>query len=398
MRNDSDDDNHNTHGILPRSWLGLKEAGGRAFQRGKYEEALDLYRMALRPEYECASTSDRQIILSNIVACRLKIGGEAQAAAAVNDAKQCVALNPQWSKGHVRLASAYSALGRSNDACNALQTALRLDPTGNPTARQMLLRELRRERGASANNAPDPSVDENNDDDGPPPPVNPSYVPPPNTSSGRGGNRDGIQVDIDDRWTLQDRLKFYRDQVLTWYRGQTTDVRHIILVGMVFFAICIAFGLQNTFQPIDTRPTRGNYGEGNAYEQFYRQRRASSSSSSSYYYDDPHGTHTRQTYAQHHNRNNYDHGTNHDDYYYGGQRSSYGYGGNAWRDSLPNIIRFSGIALFCYFSGLNPLHVLMTMNVGGGRRNRLFGRGFGGGFGGYGGPFRRRRRPGGFYW
>eukprot|EP00977_Amphora_coffeiformis_P027063 scaffold32744_cov160-Amphora_coffeaeformis.AAC.1 len=140
MRNDPDD------GTLPRSWLGLKEAGGRAFQQGNYEEALNLYRMALRPEYECALTADRQVILSNIVACRLKIGGEAQAAAAVNDAKQCVELNPNWSKGHVRLASAYSALGKSNDACNSLQTALRLDPTGNPTARRMLIRELRRER------------------------------------------------------------------------------------------------------------------------------------------------------------------------------------------------------------------------------------------------------------
>eukprot|EP00977_Amphora_coffeiformis_P029268 scaffold39718_cov153-Amphora_coffeaeformis.AAC.1 len=177
---------------------------------------------------------------------------------------------------------------------------------------------------------------------------------------------------------------------MTWYRGQSSDVQNIILAGMVFFAIYIAFGLQNTFQPAVTRPTRGNYGQGNAYEQFYRQRRASSSS----YYDDPYSTHSqRHTYSQHHNYNDYDHDVN---YGYSGRRSSYW--GSTGGDLLPLIIRISGVALVCYFAGINPMHALMAMNVVGGRRGRMFGRGFGGGFGGYGGRFRRPRRPGGFYW
>ena len=115
---------------MPTSWLGWKERGKSAFERGDYEEALDCYKTALQPEYECHAAVDRQVLLSNVVACRLKLAAaegdgadsQQQAAAAVQDAKQCVNLNPSWSKGHVRLASAYVALNdptRSNDACNA---------------------------------------------------------------------------------------------------------------------------------------------------------------------------------------------------------------------------------------------------------------------------------------
>ena len=112
------------------SWLQHKQQGRVSYESGQYEEALASYRAALNPEYECPAI-EAQILRSNVVACRLKLGGVAQADAAVQDAKQCIALNPSWAKGHVRLASAYIALGggHSNDACNALQTALRLDPS-----------------------------------------------------------------------------------------------------------------------------------------------------------------------------------------------------------------------------------------------------------------------------
>jgi len=68
-----------------------------------------------------------------------------QAEAAVATAKKCIVLNDQWAKEHVRLASAYIALGlngNSNDACNALKRALQLEAR-NPTARDMLIRVLR---------------------------------------------------------------------------------------------------------------------------------------------------------------------------------------------------------------------------------------------------------------
>lgn len=386
MRNDPDD------GSLPRSWLGLKEAGGRAYEQGEYEEALNLYRMALRPEYECALTADRQVILSNIVACRLKIGGQAQASAAVNDAKQCVELNPSWGKGHVRLASAFSALGKSNDACNSLQTALRLDP-GNRMAREMLVRELRRERSGSWAdvNASSSRPPEDDADDGLPPPENPNYVPPPEASTTQGV--DGTQVDVDDGWTLRDRLRFHRGQVVAWYTSQSDEVRNIIKAAMMFLVVYIAFGgrfgLESAFSQTTTRPTRGNYGAGNAYDQFYRERASSSNYYDSSYRTNSHRTHARNTYSD------YDYG---DDYGYRGRRSSYGYSGSSWDASLPSIALVGGLAYLCHVAGINPLHALMMMNVFGRRRVRHFGGGFGGGFGGYRGGFRRRRGPGVFFW
>ena len=71
----------------PTSWIGLKEQAKGAFERGDYETALTSYGAALHPDLYCPA-AERQIMLSNIVACRLKIGGTAQAEAAVEAAKQ----------------------------------------------------------------------------------------------------------------------------------------------------------------------------------------------------------------------------------------------------------------------------------------------------------------------
>ena len=71
----------------PTSWIGLKEQAKGAFERGDYEAALSSYTAALNPDLYCPA-AERQILLSNIVACRLKIGGAAQAEAAVDAAKQ----------------------------------------------------------------------------------------------------------------------------------------------------------------------------------------------------------------------------------------------------------------------------------------------------------------------
>ena len=403
MRNhpDNDDDDNNAT-TTPRSWLGWKQAGRAAYERGDYTQALSCYRTALRPEYECAVTADRQVLLSNIVACRLQLGGKAQAEAAVRDAQQCVDLNASWSKGHVRLASAYAALGKSNDACNALQTALRLDP-GNRTAREMLVRELRRERvqGATTTN-----VDNNEDA---PPPQNPSHVPPtemptPSSSSTntttpgasaqqqQGGVR-RIDVDVDEGWTWQDRLRFYQTQVTDWYASQSNEVRSLLKAGLVFLVIYVAFGGRFGFASSNSsRPLHGNYDQGNAYDQYYQNRASSSSNNHAYDHSYPSSSNSRRN----------DYYNNHDDYYGnigysrrggGSSYSSYGYSGSSWETSLPSIAMIAGIAYLCHLAGINPLHALLMMNAMGGRRRHRFGGG------GFGGGFRRRRRPGAaFYW
>ena len=72
---------------IPSSWMGHKDQGKRHFQNERYEDALASYRAGISPEYNCPR-DERQIMLSNVVACRLKIGGSAMAAAAVEEAKQ----------------------------------------------------------------------------------------------------------------------------------------------------------------------------------------------------------------------------------------------------------------------------------------------------------------------
>ena len=121
------------------SWQAARDCGKERFQAKDYVGALAAFRAAL--EFQPGAV-DQQLLLSNAVACHLQLE---DARTAVIDAQRCIALNPSWSKGHVRLASAYSMLGQSNDACNSLQTALRCDP-GNRVARQMLVQELGRDR------------------------------------------------------------------------------------------------------------------------------------------------------------------------------------------------------------------------------------------------------------
>jgi len=74
-----------------------KEAARQAFTDENYPEALSLYTKALDQLSENGSSqqhdastilSERQILLSNVIACRLKIGGEDMASTAVEEAKE----------------------------------------------------------------------------------------------------------------------------------------------------------------------------------------------------------------------------------------------------------------------------------------------------------------------
>merc|ERR1711862_851508 len=141
------------------SWKELKEKGTSYYENQMYEEALESYRLSLayynnsseqkqQGQYKndmVTTNLEKQRLLSNIVACRLKLGTRAQAEVALIDAERCVLLNESWPKGHVRLASVYIKLNRSNDAYNSLQLALALDPS-NQIARNMLTSQLRRDR------------------------------------------------------------------------------------------------------------------------------------------------------------------------------------------------------------------------------------------------------------
>jgi len=316
------------------SWQTHKNEGKQAYDSEDYERALRCYAAALNPELE-APRQEQQILLSNIVACRLKIGGQEELA--VRDAKKCVEINPSWSKGHVRLASAYIALGgHSNDACNELQTALRLD-SGNSTARDMLIRELRRDHSqASAS---------------PPPPQNPDFTDSAPT------NNDAV----DDSFSLTERFNFYVDGIKSWYASQPGSFRMLVKAVTVILVLYIVFGGRFGME----RPAvRGNYGSGNVYDR-YRHRAQQSRYQAEGRYD---------RYGDRHH---------HEDSYNYNYRQRNNYSAKSFSDgTIPWILMVGAVLYVCHLNGINPLQALFMMNMLGGRRRRGFY--YGGGMGGFG--------------
>ena len=76
-------------------WKESKDAGQKAFVIENYPEALTQYTKAidLLTSGEAGSstntnTKEHQVLLSNVIACRLKIGGVDMATKAVEDSKQ----------------------------------------------------------------------------------------------------------------------------------------------------------------------------------------------------------------------------------------------------------------------------------------------------------------------
>jgi hypothetical protein len=288
-------------------WQISRENGRECFESSDYTGALDAFQDALQQGRGGSSSTllqsvrrmsiqDEQYLLSNIIACRLKIGGIIQAKAAIQDAQACISLNPQWSKAHVRLASSYLYLGEceaatatattsttnrySNDACNALQTALRYDPQ-NRTSRQMLIQQLQsRENRATTtttattnnNNNHDTSARASTERD---PPTNPNYVPPDVTSrrSTAASDYDSVHLEevndndstrydsnrrndstnrnrISRLWEqLVDVMTLtfirVRDFVLhmqVWYMSLSNDTRNAIHIGLFLLLLYIGFG------------------------------------------------------------------------------------------------------------------------------------------------------------
>jgi hypothetical protein len=76
------------------TWSESKDKGKHFFSQGNYNAALTSYLTALDQLTSLETrdgndkSNDKQILLSNVVACRLKIGGEDMATQAVEDAKQ----------------------------------------------------------------------------------------------------------------------------------------------------------------------------------------------------------------------------------------------------------------------------------------------------------------------
>lgn len=359
----------------------LPEQAKVSYQNGDYEEALKLYGAALSKMARGSSKDERQLMLSNIVACRLNIGGPAQAEAAVENAKQCVALNDRWAKGHIRLAEAYIALGagHSNDACNALQRAIQLDPR-HPTARQMLIRELRRdhrsaassqgerERTSEESNTVAPSVADaptgmdrssNSNNSVPPSPPAAARVfgvddPPPQSEA--------------DSWSFSSffgYLEMQFTETIRWYNAQSEDKRTMIHVVLLLVFLYVAFGGRFGFEQ---GHRRGNYEMGIAYDQFYG--RSSSSSSQPPRHTNYHSNNYKPQYSS------YQHHQSHS----GRHSSTSGSFLDQWNGHLSPILLVSmGAAYLCHRNGI-PISEAVSFLVWNVlfRRRRRYRRGWGG--------------------
>lgn len=221
------------------SWKRYQTEAQTFFRTGNYVQAQEKYLDAL---HLVQSPSDRALLLSNLVVCRIKNGGSVNLNLAVEEAKECISLREGWSKGYIRLASAYIALGgHSNDACQALQSAIRLDPT-NSTARRMLTNELRRERLQTRDDVNDIDID---------------FVE-------EGEHANNVP--------MLERLQLAWRSGVEWYNCSDENTKILVKISIAVLILYIAFGgrfgLDSLFSSNDEKQL-GNYGRGNAYDRYY---------------------------------------------------------------------------------------------------------------------------------
>ena len=96
-----------------------KEAGNAAFKGAEYEEAIKHFSSAIEAD------ATNHLLFSNRSAAYAKLDNFKNA---LLDANKCIALKPEWSKGHSRRGAAYVGLRNWRAAHAAYETALQYDP------------------------------------------------------------------------------------------------------------------------------------------------------------------------------------------------------------------------------------------------------------------------------
>ena len=100
----------------------LKSAGNAHMQKKEYEQAVDAYTSALKL---CPNGPSSHVYFSNRAAALLSMKSFEEA---IRDSERSLALKPDYAKAHARLGLAQFLLGRFDDAVEAYEAALRLDP------------------------------------------------------------------------------------------------------------------------------------------------------------------------------------------------------------------------------------------------------------------------------
>lgn len=96
-----------------------KQQGNAAFTAKDYGKAIDLFTKAIE-----VSEAPNHVLYSNRSACYTSLKKFTDA---LNDATECVKINPSWSKGYNRLGAAHLGLGDLDDAESNYKKALELD-------------------------------------------------------------------------------------------------------------------------------------------------------------------------------------------------------------------------------------------------------------------------------
>ena len=305
------------------SWQHHQNQGKQFFAQRDYETSLTHFQKSFRIALQQVPRKEQAILLSNVIACRLKIGGKENILKSVEEAKDCIKLDDKRSKAYLRLASAYIALGEieldpkksySNDACQALQNAIRLDPS-NSKARSMLVKELRRDEAPNYGVQNDRAHTESSSRNG--------YNDQATRHVDAGANVDAPYADnfemnpeddIDETWGTRSNSSpmkwvYEKINILTrWYDNLSDNGKTCTKIGLGLVILYICLGGRFGFEYLGAgnkntksnpyRQTQGSYGDGNAYDRFYQNQPSRSQDyntarrTNEYDYGSSTGTHT----------------------------------------------------------------------------------------------------------
>ena len=97
-----------------------KAKGNKFFSAGDFLPAIENFTKAIETD------SSNHVYFSNRSACYASLKRFDEA---LSDAKKCVEINPSWAKGYSRLGGAYFGQGQHQEAVNAYEQGLKLDPS-----------------------------------------------------------------------------------------------------------------------------------------------------------------------------------------------------------------------------------------------------------------------------
>ena len=423
------------------SWQTLRMIGREHYDNGEYDAAFYAFhnaytKMKQQQSLNRISNEELQFMLSNVIACRLQIGGSTHLQTAIEESKECIAINPTWSKAYIRLASSYMALrtydsqrrgtsnenhtvnNYSNDICNALQTAIRYDTNHTTKAKQMLLQELRL-RNQNQNGS---AIDQNNStirsSGTNPPPMNPNYIPPTNSvhnssssettplegfgdhESDNHGNatfRGGppIWSDLSEHCTrlfrsIRNSVNASLQQLQVRYLSLPNHQRQGLACLLVLLLLLVIFSLDPSFATgghSRPRKMKGNYGNNNIYEQIRQEKLQQQQSERQYYYNSQPHHHVPPNHQQRYPppHESYHH-QDQDHYARTTTRASRSLSSSSFE--VNGILYMALIAGAVYightYFGINPWQMIMLLRMANGA---------GGGFMWYGGAGGRGRHP-----